>query len=657
MTDDLATEGSHGALSAEGPLFKSLLQSSNDCIAILDLDGRIEHANPRALEMAGVSQAEVAGLCWRDLWPEEHKAEVDRAIEAAKGGETARLRAFQNEDSGTPSWWDTRIAPAPGDDGRTVRMVAVSRDVTQQIEAQSVLDTIIEYVPAVLFAKDARDGRYVLLNFAAQELFGRSRDEMIGRTDAELFPDAEATRLQEAEAKVVLSGKVSVEETAVSIVNSGLRYFRTRKMATYGDEGPRHLIGVAEDVTEERAAAAMLRAAAEQAEAANQAKSAFLANMSHEIRTPLNGVVGVADVLSRTALSADQRDMVELIRSSGVTLERLLSDVLDLARIESGKIDIQVEPFHLSEAVRGVVALLSMRAKDKGVALELEMPKAAEGHVQGDVVRVKQILTNLISNAIKFTEKGEVRLKAVYEGGPDQVFRFEVHDTGVGFDPSQKERVFARFQQADGSITRRFGGTGLGLAISRQLAELMGGSLDCDSTAGVGSVFTVVLPLAAAKAPEVLEPRLVPGRAGRAPGDDGRPLRILLADDHPINRKVVELILGQAGVDMLAVEDGRAALEAFQAGRFDAVLMDMQMPVMDGLAATAEIRRFEKRLGRTPTPVIMLTANALNEHIEASLKAGADRHLTKPIAADKLLSALAELAAGASADDKVSDVA
>jgi PAS domain S-box-containing protein len=639
---------------AYGELFQSFARSTDDCVAVLDLEGRIEQVNPAGCKALGLAAAEAVNWSWRNTWPEEHWAVVDRAMRTARSGQASRFRAYRSRESATPSWWDTTVSVVVDEDGAPQRLLTVSRDVTQEIEAGSVLDTIIEHVPAALFAKDARDGRYVLLNIAAQELFGRSREEMIGHSDAELFSGEIVEHIRAAEADVVKSGRMNVEEVARGVEGGELRYYRTRTMATFGDEGARHIIGVAQDVTEERKAAELLKSSAEQADAANHAKSAFLANMSHEIRTPLNGVVGVADVLSGTALTAEQKDMVELIRSSGATLERLLSDVLDLARVESGRIDIETEPFHLADAMRAVAALLRMRAEEKGVALKLETPPEAERHVLGDLVRIKQILTNLVSNAIKFTEAGEVRLVATSLGGSGQLFRFEVRDTGVGFDPSQKDRVFSRFQQADGSITRRFGGTGLGLAISLQLAELMGGSLDCDSTPGKGSVFSLTLPLKPADAPAA--DQTTTSMAGQAASlaAAGAAMRVLLADDHPTNRKVVELILSQANVDLVCVEDGQAAVDAFRADRFDAILMDMQMPVMDGLTATCEIRRLEARQGRTPVPIIMLTANALHEHIDAGRQAGADRHLTKPIAAEKLLQALSDVARSATSDPATS---
>ena len=379
-----------------------------------------------------------------------------------------------------------------------------------------------------------------------------------------------------------------------------------------------------------------LRAARRRAEGANRAKSEFLANMSHEIRTPLNGVVSMADSLTRRPLGEQEREMVELIRSSGVTLERLLSDILDSARMESGQVAIEPAPFDLEQAVSDIGALWRVKAEDKGVALEVEFDPALSGLVEGDAVRLRQILTNLVNNALKFTTEGHVRL-TVAAAADDRV-AFRVSDTGVGFDREQRSRIFRRFQQADGSITRRYGGTGLGLAISTALVDLMGGSLDCDSAPGEGSSFWFDIPL-----PRVARTEPEPAAAASqvtTEDVEAASLRILLADDHPANRKVVEIMLGATAMELVAVEDGRQAVDAFIEGGFDLVLMDMQMPVMDGLTATAEIRRHEAEHGLKRTPVLMLTANAMAEHVEAGRAAGADGHLTKPVTMAGLFDAI-----------------
>ena len=376
-----------------------------------------------------------------------------------------------------------------------------------------------------------------------------------------------------------------------------------------------------------------LRKARRRAEDANRAKSEFLANMSHEIRTPLNGVVSMADSLTRRPLGEQEREMVELIRSSGVTLERLLSDILDSARIESGQVTIEPAPFNLEQAVADIGALWRVKAEDKRVALEVDFDPALSGMVHGDGVRLRQVLTNLVNNALKFTSEGAVRISVAAAHGDRVLFR--VSDTGVGFDREQRSRIFRRFQQADGSITRRYGGTGLGLAISTALVELMGGALDCESTPGEGSTFWFEIPLPRAEA----SAQAAPSEASVA-NVEAASLRILLADDHPANRKVVEIMLGATDMELVAVEDGRQALDAFVGGGFDLVLMDMQMPVMDGLTATAAIRRHEADHGLKRTPILMLTANAMAEHVEAGRAAGADGHLTKPVTMAGLFDAI-----------------
>jgi two-component system, sensor histidine kinase len=382
----------------------------------------------------------------------------------------------------------------------------------------------------------------------------------------------------------------------------------------------------------QRRVAARLKLAQQKAEAASLSKTEFLANMSHEIRTPLNGVVAVADMLAAAALPERERKMAEIIRSSGQSLERLLSDVLDLARVEAGQLTVEAAPFHAADLVRAVAALCRLRADEKGLALTTEIDPALERWFIGDTVRVRQILTNFTSNAVKFTAKGAVTIRA--EMPRTGRLKFSVIDTGVGFAPDVKARLFARFQQADGSITRRFGGSGLGLAISRQLASLMDGVVDCESAPGLGSCFWFEAPFAETAAPD----EGVDEDAACAP--EARAVRVLVADDHTTNQMVVKMMLDQFGIDSVIVDDGLKAVEALRGGAFDAVLMDMQMPVMDGLEATRLIRQDESATGRPRTPILMLSANALPEHRLAGERAGADGHVAKPITVAGLIGAL-----------------
>ncbi|MDX9999169.1 MAG: ATP-binding protein [Phenylobacterium sp.] len=405
--------------------------------------------------------------------------------------------------------------------------------------------------------------------------------------------------------------------------------------------------GVGRDVTERLAIEAEMAQARAAAEAASTAKSEFLANMSHEIRTPLNGVIGVAGALARTELSASQREMVDLILTSGQTLERVVSDVLEFSKIEAGQLELEMKPFDLRPEIDGLLDLFRARAAEKGLTFTIAFEKCAQGWFYGDVVRIKQVLGNLVSNAVKFTTHGEVgvRIGAGDLDGDDAVLTLEVRDTGIGFDESFAHRLFQRFSQADGSITRRFGGTGLGLSISQALVEMMGGDIRASSTPGRGSVFEVRLPLPRRRdvvggaAADACDPGLALEALGAR---EGGALRVLLAEDHAVNQRVVELILGPVGAGLTKAETGEAALRAFMAEEFDLVLMDMQMPVMDGLAATRAIRDFEAaRPDRVRTPIVMLSANAMQQHKDEAIAAGADRHLAKPVTPAGLLGAVA----------------
>jgi len=408
------------------------------------------------------------------------------------------------------------------------------------------------------------------------------------------------------------------------------------------DGAPERILGVIRDITLEHEASQAMADARDQAEASSRAKTEFLANMSHEIRTPLNGVLGVAGALARTKLDLRQKDMVRLIETSAGALERLLTDILDLARVESGRSELAIEPFELMELLVGVTALFEPRAREKGVRFDFAPDLDALGCYLGDIVRLRQILSNFLSNAVKFTHDGSVELTVRTEPAPDSDktrLTFSVIDSGIGFDPEAKERLFQRFEQADTSITRKYGGTGLGLPICRALAEQMGGVVDAHPNPGGGSVFTFCVDL-----PQAERKRLDASTAAAQASDlSAAPERasILVAEDHPANRKVVELILSQVNADLTTVENGAEAVAAAASQDFALILMDIQMPVMDGLTAIRAIRQQEAIRGARRTPILTLSANALQEHVTEALAAGADGHITKPVRAVVLLDAVA----------------
>ena len=372
------------------------------------------------------------------------------------------------------------------------------------------------------------------------------------------------------------------------------------------------------------------------AEAANGAKSAFLATMSHEIRTPLNGVLGMAQAMAADKLSAMQRDRLDVIRQSGEALLAILNDVLDLSKIEAGRFEMETVAFDLGELMKGAHSAFAALANKKGLSFALTIEADARGVYLGDPMRVRQVLYNLISNALKFTERGEVRVTAASAG---EWLALSVSDTGVGIHPARVGALFEKFTQEDASTTRRFGGTGLGLAICRELADLMGGRIDVASRLGEGSTFVVSLPLARVGEAHAAAFAL----SGPAPDADepGLPkVRVLAAEDNSVNQLVLKTLLHQIGVEPVLVENGEEALHAWRDGRWDVVLMDMQMPVMDGLTATRRIREAEAELGLPRTPIIALTANAMAHQAREYAAAGMDRHVAKPIQALNLFAAI-----------------
>ncbi|HEV8096819.1 MAG TPA: PAS domain S-box protein [Burkholderiales bacterium] len=477
------------------------------------------------------------------------------------------------------------------------------------------------------------------VNKQMEALTGCTRDELIGAPFKNHFTDPQRA---EAAIKRVLSEQKVTDYELTARARDGKETVVSYNATTFYDRD-RTLQGVfaaARDVTERKRVEAELQQAKAAAESASRTKSDFLASMSHEIRTPMNAIIGIADLLAKSALSPEQDKYVQIFRRAGDNLLHLVNDILDLSKVEAEQLELERTAFSLRDLLEKVKEMVADRAEEKGLALVCEVAPDVPTDRIGDPTRLRQVLLNLLGNAIKFTESGEVTLRVAPDADASVpgALRFAVSDTGIGIAEEKLGAVFERFTQADSSTTRKYGGSGLGLTISKRLVELMGGRIWVESAVGKGSVFSFAVPL---------EIPTEPARRAAVPVGTGpeRPLpalRILLVEDSPDNRTITVAYLQDTPYRVETAENGAIACEKFVAGHYDLVLMDRQMPVMDGLTATRAIRAWEQANQRPPTPIIALTAAALKGDRETCLAAGCTAYLTKPIKQAVLLQAIKE---------------
>jgi two-component system sensor histidine kinase/response regulator len=597
----------------------------------------------------GYSREEFLTLTLRDLTPTEDLELMDQFFEANLRGERPGLvsgaRRHRCKDG---TIIDVDIT---GDDlefdGRGCRIV-LCQDVTERNRAMAELvqareqlskraeehRLLFERNPQPMLAYDCETLRIVAVSDASIANTGYAREEFLTMTLLDIAPEEDhAAMLEYARANL---GK------RVGLLHARPRRHR-RKDGTIIDvevtsddlvlRGRECRVCLCQDVTERNRASAELALARDEAVEASNMKSAFLANMSHEIRTPMNGVIGMTELLLDMDLTDGQRECAEQIARSGEQMLAIINDILDISKIETGHLELDINDFDLHETIDGTCSFAGAQARAKGLRLEVQIGSDVPRRVRGDGRRLHQVVLNLVSNAIKFTSTGgvSVRVSVLPTAGEDgAMVRVAVADSGIGIDPSNLQRMFEPFTQADVSTTRLYGGTGLGLAIARELVELMGGTITADSELGVGSTFSFELVLAPAHAGDEALPARAAGVLAAAPADWASAPLVLVAEDSQVNQIVAARTLERCGCRVDVVGDGRAALEALAKQHYDAVLMDCEMPDMDGYQATAELRRRE-RDADGHTPVIAMTAQAMDGDRERCIDAGMDDFISKPM--------------------------
>jgi PAS domain S-box-containing protein len=530
-------------------------------------------------------------------------------------------------------------------------MAARLQDSLRQLDAErSHLRTLIRTIPDLVWLKNP-DGVYLSCNAAFEQLYGAKEANIIGKSDYDFVDKELADSFRASDRLTIAKGGPNTNEEWVTYASDGRRgLLQTTKTPMFASDGSLvGVLGIAHDITElkqteeelqihrehleklVRARTVELAEAMAKAEAANRAKSSFLANMSHEIRTPMNAIIGMAHLIGQGELTERQREQLGKIDTATRHLLGLINDILDFSKIEAGKVNIEHAEFDLDSLLSGVKSQIAERAEAKGLELISDVDSSLPRMLKGDAMRISQILLNFGSNAVKFTSQGQLllRVRTVANGEKRLLLRFELSDTGIGISPEQQQRLFHPFEQADPSTTRKFGGTGLGLAISRQLAEMMGGEIGVDSEMGKGSTFWLSVPVEVTDS-KPQERQALPATPNTFEAvrclSQGR--RILLAEDNPINQEVTLDLLQSAGLTADLAQNGAEAIALAENGIYDLILMDVQMPVMDGFTATRALRALP---GYAHTPILAMTANAFMEDRQACLAAGMNDHVAKPV--------------------------
>ncbi len=635
-------------------LYEAILNNTPDLAYVFDINHHFIYANEVLLKMWGRTREEALGKTFLELGYEAwHAAMHDREIEQV----IATKKPLRGEAPFTGTFgrriYEYIFVPVLGEDGKVEAIAGTTRDVTERKKVEEALrshskqfETLLNAAPLGVFLVDA-DFRICQVNPVALPILGDIPGGLLNRDFSEiihhLWPKDHADEVVNIFRRTLEIGEpyFTPECAEFRIDRKVMEYYEWRTERIILSDGRFGLVCYFRDISQQVQSREAIAEARDKAEAASHAKSEFLANMSHEIRTPMNAVVGLSGILAMdTALSSKQKEMVNTLQLSAQSLLGLINDLLDIAKIETNQIELEHIPFTLGEIIGEIFGMLSVKACEKGITLEHDDSVVDQKRFMGDPLRIKQILMNLISNAVKFTEKGRVTVSITTspQQEPNHTYvHVIVSDTGIGIASDKLEGIFEKFTQGDTSTTRKYGGTGLGLAISRNLAEIMGGGITAKSVLGKGSEFTLHLPLELAGISET-HSASHGNNTPEKPETDTIHGHILLVEDYKPNVMVAAHMVESLGYTFDIATNGEDALAKIQTGRnrYDAVLMDVQMPDMDGFEATQIIRREEKAKQLPRLPIIAITAHALQGDRERCLEAGMDQYISKPFQMNEL---------------------
>ncbi|WP_404419944.1 PAS domain S-box protein [Marinospirillum sp.] len=639
---------------------REFAMDQHSIISMTDPEGCITYANDLFVAISGYSREELYGNTHRLINSGHHPQEFFTVMwnQITQGlvwhGEIKNINKAKEV-----YWVAATLVPLLDQNGQPEAYISIRTDITRQKQLEEslsqqnkelqeltdhlsehshLLTEIIEAIPLPVYLKD-NQGRYQQLNRAFEEYFGIQREDYLGRDVFDLL-EVETARVHHSKDQQLFREQGRQSYQARNQRSDGHFADAVYKKAALlsADGQARGLVGVIFDVTERQHWEAGLVEARKAAEAANQAKSQFLANMSHEIRTPMNGILGMLDLVLETRLDSEQKEHLDLARLSAEHLLEIINHLLDISKIEAGKLGLQPSVFNLHELLDQTLRSLSSRAQAKGLKLVYDPGEGLPSYVYADPARLRQMLINLLGNAIKFTQKGEVRLQVRCLDCQSKQARVElqVTDTGIGMSAEELEKVFEPFEQVQSERNRQFEGTGLGLAIVKQLAAMMGGEVSASSEPEVGSTFILHLPLLLAEKPADLSETDPTHHLPTAAAAFCKGLKLLVAEDNLVNQKLAVKLLEKQQHQVTVVADGQQALQRLQQESFDLVLMDMMMPVMDGLEATRQWRQWEEDQQRVLTPIIAMTANAMQGDRERCLAEGMQGYVPKPVHAQVL---------------------